>query len=129
VKGVTLMSHEMIFWRQTTMMSQSSRAIYDGLNEGRPVDGLGELAIEEILTRVIDNFAGAQRKSNGSKEWVIWRSPNGEDSFEVTWSNQHVRVDSHHVQLTDMNRLVEIAALFGCPPYDPQTGERFRLPQ
>jgi hypothetical protein len=121
------MSYELIFWRQMTLMSQSSKAIYDNLNEGRPVDGLGELPIEEILSRVIDNFAGAQREINGSQEWVLWRSPNGEDSFEVTWSDWHVRVDCHHVQLTDMNRLVEIAAAFGCPLYDPQGGERFRL--
>jgi hypothetical protein len=123
------MSYELIFWRQTILMSQSSKAIYDCLNEGRPVDGLGELPIEEILSRVVDNFAGAQRQFNGSKEWVIWHGPNGEDSFEVTWSKWHVRVDCHHVQLTDMNRLVEIAASFGCPPYDPKTGERFRLPR
>ena len=123
------MSYELIFWRQTILMPQSSKAIYDCLNGGLPVDGLGELPIEEILSRVIDNFAGAQREINGSKEWVVWRSPNGEDSFEVTWSKRHVRVDCHHLQLRDMNRLVEIAALFGCPPYDPKTGERFRLPR
>ena len=56
------MSYELIFWRQTILMSQSSKAIYDCLNEGRPVDGLGELPIEEILSRVVDNFAGAQRQ-------------------------------------------------------------------
>jgi hypothetical protein len=126
---VTLMSYELIFWRQTTMMSQSSKSIYDCLKAGQPVDGLGELPIEEFLSRVIDNFDGAQRQMQGSKESVIWHSPNGEDSFEVNWSNWHVRVDCHHVQLSDMNRLVEIAALFGCPPYDPKTGERFRLPR
>jgi hypothetical protein len=45
--------------------------------------------------------------------------------FEVTWSPVHVLVTLRAVETDEGNRLVDIAANFGAPLYDPQTGERF----
>jgi hypothetical protein len=122
------MGYELIFWRQLTMMSQPSKAIYDSLSENRTVEGLADLPINEILSLVLEAFTNAVKEVSGSKESVVWLSPNEEDSFQLTWSPQHIRVNCHHVQLNEMHRLVKIGATFGCPLYDPQTGERFRLP-
>lgn len=121
------MGYELIFWRQLTMMSQPSRTIYDSLSANRPVEGLADLPINEILSLVIETFTNATKDVSGAKESVVWFSQNEEDSFRLTWSPQHIQVECHHVQLNEMQRLVKIGATFGCPLYDPQTGERFRL--
>ena len=45
--------------------------------------------------------------------------------FEITWSPVRVHVTLRAIETDDGNRLVDIAANFGAPLYDPQTGERF----
>lgn len=121
------MSYELVFWRQATMMSQSSTNTYESLNNHRKVDGLSELPIDDVLGEIAATFPSSQRESDGSDEWVRWTSANEEDSFRVTWSTQHVRVECNHLPLEQVNLLVKIGEKFGCPLYDPQTGERFRF--
>jgi hypothetical protein len=111
------MSYKLMFWRQESMMSQSTELISDALCRGELVEGLSILPVEDFLSRLISEL----------NEWIKWISPNDEDSFKVTWSDQHVRVECQHLQLSEVNEIVDIAKSFGCPLYDPQTKERFRL--
>jgi hypothetical protein len=122
------MSYELVFWRQVAMMPISSKEIDESLRRDEIVEGLSELPVDDILSSVKEKFPSAARGFNGSQESLVWQSPNEEDSFRLTWSIQHVRVDCRHVPLIEVNLIVDIAARFGCPLYDPQTGERFRLP-
>jgi hypothetical protein len=121
------MSYELVFWRQATMMSQSSKTTYEALKINRPVEGLSDLPIDEVLSEIAASFPNSQRESDGSEECLGWSSADGEDSFRVTWSSQHFRVECHHLPLDQVNRLVKIGEKFSCPLYDPQTGERFRF--
>jgi len=70
-------------------------------------------------------FPAARREPNGASEWVDWQSPDEAQSFQVEWSPTHVWITCRGLHGPDMNRLVDLAAKFGCPLYDPQTGERF----
>jgi hypothetical protein len=121
------MSYELVFWRQEAMMPMSSREIYELLRAGGRIDGLSNLSVDDFAERVLEMFPDAVRGSSEAAPWIEWRGPNGEDSFRMTWTDQHVQVDCRHVALNDVNTLVDIAKSFGCPLYDPQTGERFRL--
>jgi hypothetical protein len=116
-----------MFWRQESMMSQSTELISDALCRGELVEGLSILPVEDFLSRLMSSFSGAVRNTSELNEWIKWISPNDEDSFKVTWSDQHVRVECQHLQLSEVNEIVDIAKSFGCPLYDPQTKERFRL--
>jgi hypothetical protein len=120
-------SYELIFWHQGAMMAQSSRSIYESLLAQNPVKGLSELPIESIVSRVVTSFPAAIRDGDREPETVEWRSDNGEDSFTMTWSPHHVRVECRQLALEHVTNLVDIAASFSCPLYDPQSGRRFRL--
>ena len=119
------MSYELIFWRQTPAQTKSPLSVHESLMNEIHVDGLVELPIDGILSRVMHDFPGTVRESNGPSEWLTWVSQNEKDSFEVAWSRQHVRVDCRHLHSDQMNQLIEIGAAFGCPLFDPQTNERF----
>jgi hypothetical protein len=124
-----VMSYELVFWRQATMMSQSSKTTYDALKNCQSVEGLSDLPIDDILSEITVSFPSAGREFVGADECVKWSSTDDEDSFRVTWSSQHFRVECHHLPLDQVNCLVKIGEKFGCPLYDPQTGERFRFSQ
>ena len=119
------MSYELIFWRQTPTQTMSPSAIFESLSNEQDVEGLADLPIEDILSTVTRDFPGTVRERNGSSEWLVWMSHNEKGSFELTWSRQHIRVDSRHLHSDQMNQLIEIGAAFGCPLFDPQTRERF----
>jgi hypothetical protein len=120
-------SYELIFWHQGAMMTQSSRSIYESLIKQDPVEGLSELPIENIVSRVMTSFPTAVRERDHVPETVVWSSDNGEDSFAMTWSPLHVQVECRQLALQHVTTLVDIAASFSCPLYDPQSGRRFRL--
>jgi hypothetical protein len=115
------MSYELIFWHQTPAQTKSPLAGTDGQH----ADGLTELPVEEILSSVMRHFPGTKSELNRPAEWLSWVSSNGRDSFEVTWSRQHFRIDCRRLHSDHMNQLVEIGAEFGCPLFDPQINERF----
>ena len=119
-------SYELFFWRQESMMTLSSRAIYESLRDGRAVDGLAHLAIDQLVAGVMVSFPEARVEPHGA-ERVTWRAENGEDGFEVTWSPQHLRVDCWHLGEAAVTTFIELAARYGCPLYDPQSGQRSRL--
>ncbi|MGC1419410.1 MAG: hypothetical protein WA786_04740 [Acidimicrobiales bacterium] len=121
------MSYELVFWRQEAMMSRPSREVYELLRSGERVEGLATLPLDDFLARIIEVCPGAVRQSDGATPSIDWDGGNGEDSFRVTWSDQHVLIDCRHVALDVVNSLVDVATAFSCPLYDPQTGERFRL--
>jgi hypothetical protein len=97
------------------------------LRQNEVVEGLSPLPIDMFLTKLMSSFPGAVKVAGGEREFIHWMSPNEEDSFKVTWSHQHVLVRCNHLPLSEVNEIVEIAKSFGCPLYDPQTKERFRL--
>jgi hypothetical protein len=109
------------------MMSQSSKTTYVALKKKETVDGLSDLPIEEVLAEIVASFPGCHRRSAGIEESIVWSSVDEEDSFRLTWSSQHFRVECHHLPLEQVNCLVKIGENFSCPLYDPQTGERFRF--
>lgn len=119
------MSYELIFWRQTPTQTMSPSAIYESLMSEQDVEGLADLPIEDILSNVMREFPGTIRERNDPSEWLVWVSQNEKDSFELTWSRRHIRVDCRHLHSDQMNQLIEIGAAFDCPLFDPQIGERF----
>ena len=119
------MSYDLTFWRQQPGMSLDPNETYRALNEGSSVEGLVPLPIEDMLRDLVLAFPSALRERNGPDEWVTWSSADGQDSFQVEWSGQHMTVACRHVHSDDMNKIVNIGVDHGCPLFDPQVGERF----
>jgi hypothetical protein len=120
-------SYDLFFWHQATVMSMPSRAIYESLRAHQPVEGLSALPIEGIVSKVVESFPSAVRGPHDGRDSLVWRDDNGEDSFDMTWSSLHVRVECRQLALRHVTTVVDIAATFSCPLYDPQSGRRFRL--
>ncbi len=117
------MSYELIFWRQRPGAALDPYETYTALNDGKVVNGLMTLPIGDIVDAVTETFVGAVRERNGPQEWVVWDHEG--KVLEMTWSSQHLRFDCRTLTGPEMNRVIDVAASFDCPLYDPQTGERF----
>jgi hypothetical protein len=118
-------SYELLFWKQSPVLTKPASFVYDSLMAERHVEGLVDLPIEAILSNIEREFPGTNRERNGPSEWLVWVSQNEMDSFEVTWSHKYVRVDCRHLHSYQMNQLIDIGAKFGCSLFDPQTGGQF----
>ncbi len=118
-------SYDLCFWSERPGIRLPPPAVYEHLLDGRAVDGLVSLAIEDYLAALAETFPEGTREPNGESEWFVWE---GADSmFEVSWSDAHVLVTMRPLNEDNANRLIDVAASFGMPLYDPQTGERFAL--
>jgi hypothetical protein len=76
------------------------------------VDGLIDLPIKEIIERIRAEYPSAVEKAG-----LIAYSA-GPNSFEVTWSWQHLRVEAAQFAELDQQRLTAIMAVFGCSPFE-----------
>ena len=119
------MSYDLCFWSERPGVRPPAQTVYERLLDVRAVDGLVPLAVEDYLGALADAFPEGLREPNGQSEWFVWE---GADSmFEVWWSAAHARVTLRPLNEDNANRLIDIAASFRMPLYDPQTGERFPL--
>ncbi|MGZ4184117.1 MAG: hypothetical protein ACXVUE_02780 [Solirubrobacteraceae bacterium] len=119
------MSYSLCFWSERPGAHVAPQTVYERLVEGSEVDGLLPLSIDAYLVALANAFPGGTREPNGTSEWFVWE---GSDSmFEVWWSSIHVLVIMRPLVEDNANRLIDLAARFGAPLYDPQTGERFAL--
>jgi hypothetical protein len=122
------MSYELVFWRQLTSDQRAPDEIYALIHE-RPSDTkLSVLPVEAFVARILQIFPAAVREPNGESEWIHCVGEDGAWSFQVEWFGQAVRVDMRGAWSNDTaNALIDIGQEFGCPLYDPQTRERFKL--
>jgi hypothetical protein len=123
--NIGVMSYDLVFWRQDKPLSETAEATYQRLIGGDRVEGIADLEIESFLTAVVAQFPGAVREPNGEIEWIDWSAEDGQASFQVEWSGQHVAVFCRRTSNKDMNRLINIAVDHDCRLYDPQVNERF----
>jgi hypothetical protein len=124
-------SYDLVFWKQQEGVNLDpavvDRALRDAVRPAELVEpaGLVELPIEAWLDELMRSFPDAVRGPNGPNEWIDWVSSDGRRSFQVEWSAVHVEIACRGTDNATMNRIIDIALEFGCPLYDPQTGERF----
>lgn len=113
------MSYDLNFWRQDTSVTRVPAETYADLCEEVPVQGLATLPIDKYLQRIKDTFPGCA----ASQTTVNWEGEEG--AFQVSWSEQHVRIDCYNLNPDAMNRLIDIGLEFDCPLYDPQVDQRY----
>ncbi|MAT72744.1 MAG: hypothetical protein CMJ58_24965 [Planctomycetaceae bacterium] len=112
------MSYDLDFWKYRKDVSLDDQETYERLSDGQFVDGLEELPIDLMLARLKEVFASWQQVDER-----FWQGDSG--SFEVFTTPQFFRVDCYGMDGEDMNSIIDVAAEFGCPLYDPQVGQRF----
>jgi len=113
------MSYDLNFWRYKPGRALKHEQVYEELCDGKTVEGLEEIPIDQFVARVIQEFADWERLD----ETTFDGGDRG--SFQLTTAPQSFRVDCYGMDGEDMNRFIEIANEFECPLYDPQVGQRF----
>lgn len=92
---------------------------YESLSNGESVEGLENLPIEQMMDKVCQAFSVGWEQLDP----VTWESP--KKSFQIFSTPQFFRVDCGGMTGEEMNVFIDIGNEFGCPLYDPQTGERY----
>ncbi|USH05322.1 hypothetical protein K6Q96_19120 [Grimontia kaedaensis] len=113
------MSYDLNFWSEPKGFESDPLEIYRALSDGSPFDGLYQINVAGFYKRIIEAFPGT-KESNGFLDWE-----GEENSFQVSSSSQHVRVDCYGEPGEWMNVFIDIGKEFSCPLYDPQTDMRF----
>jgi hypothetical protein len=100
------------YWQQRSDLAMQPPAIAQELAWGEDVDGLVDLPIREILDRLKAAFP-RHRETAGhlSLEFAAGRA-------EATWSWQHVRLELADMNEAERQRLLDVAAEFGCTAYE-----------
>ena len=113
------MSYDLSFWNQPADFNAAPLDVYRSLSEGIPFKSLNQIDVVGFYTRIIQKFPST-RESNGILDWE------GEkNSFQVSSSSQHVRIDCYGKPGEWMNVFIDIGKEFGCPLNDPKSNERF----
>jgi hypothetical protein len=118
-------SYDLVFWRFKPGRKGPPAMACEALLDGGDPDDLEALPIEEVLGAILAAYPKARRGPNGAEEWIEWSDDANRQVFEVWWSPKHFRVVCRGLPGEMMNAFIDIAHSFGCPLYDPQTGERF----
>lgn len=114
------MSYDLNFWDQENFVEKDPREIYRELCEGKEVEGLLYISTDAFFKRILEEFPGASKESDGS---LFWKGE--ENSFQATSGPQHIRIDCYGTPGEWMNVFIDIGNEFSCPLYDPQVDQRF----
>ena len=114
------MSYDLSFWKYKPGVTLKHQSTYDNLSEGTHVEGVEDLPIQAMLTRLEAHFSDGWKQS----EPMTWQSAE-RGSFQVFTTPQLFRIDCYDMDGEDMNRFIDLGAEFDCPLYDPQVSTRF----
>ncbi len=113
------MSYDLNFWKQKKGVNLDPQETYERLSDGEHVEGLEDIPIEQMMEKVREAFSPGWIQHD-SMTWEADRK-----SFQVFTTPQFFRVDCGGMTGEEMNLFIDIGIEFGCPLYDPQTGERY----
>ena len=112
------MSYDLDFWKYKPGVSLDHQTTYERLSTGEFVNGLEDLPIQTMVERLSQVLSDWERLDENT-----WESDRG--IIQVCTTRQFFRVDcSHGMETDDLNKIIEVAAEFECPLYDPQVGQR-----
>lgn len=123
------MAYSLYFWREEKPLDLTPDEIAQQVSEDLTVEGLAILPLDEVKQKFAETFPGLDDGLSG----LSWEGAGS--YFEVSWPPDPVNaliVTCGYKLLKSpdtMNQIIDVAHFFGCPLYDPQTGERYSLPE
>lgn len=112
------MSYDLNFWKYKPGVVLDHQRTYERLSDGQTVEGLEDLPVDRMLSRIGDVFGDWAKLSPDT-----WEGKKG--LFQILVTEQFFRVDCYGMEGEDMNQVIDVATEFGCPLYDPQVGVRY----
>lgn len=114
------MSYDLTFWKQKPTCTIPPAHIYRELLDGRAVESLERIPTADFVARIHQKFPGITT-DGGLTFWEGGKR----GMFELYSSDQHIHFCCREMAGDDMNTLIDTAAEFECPLYDPQEDRRF----
>ncbi|RYD62515.1 MAG: hypothetical protein EOP84_34530 [Verrucomicrobiaceae bacterium] len=125
------MSYDLYFWREERPAYLSPDEAIDRLDKEQPVDGFALFVNNAVVAVFQQEFPDIRLESHQ----LVWE---GVDSgFEVHFTHS----DERHIHMITatcgyglldhteiLNRIIDVAHLFGCGCYDPQVRKRYPEP-
>lgn len=110
-------TYDLAFWRESEGVHLDDESVYALLCDGEEVEGLEEIDTAALLKGFEEALPDFERV-----DLQAWSD--GEASWSVYTTSQHVRVDCAGMSGAQMEKLIAVAAGTGCLFYDPQEGAR-----
>ena len=117
-KELKLMAKDLSFWKYEEAVDYKPYDVYISLSDGKMVDGVAILPIDEIMTEVNEAFSDWEKLSDN-----VWEYD--DESIEIYTTEQFVRFDCYGVSQDNMNKLIDIMIDFDCCIYDSSIDVRF----
>jgi hypothetical protein len=107
----------LLFWHGGPHLRLSPSEVAREILWGEEVEGLIDLPVKVIIEALKSQYP-AHREQAGQ---LVLQVESGR--FEITWTWQSVRADSHNVPQDERQRLINAIEAFGCTSYeaDPAT--------
>jgi hypothetical protein len=116
-------SYSLVFWKGDTSDAEST---YQRLADGRHVQDIDLVDPPSVLTACRQAFGGWSVQAN---LWTYQLDGNGNGpGFDLEISDHMITFTCYGLQNEQMNQIIDTMSSLKYPLYDPQTGERFRLP-
>ncbi len=111
-------NHELGFWKQPRDFDAAPKNVLARLREGKHVESLEPLPIDEMIERIAAVFAHWNRIDRHD-----WEASDGA-AFQLFTTTQFFSADCYSMQDTDKEKIVNIGREFGCPVYDVELDRR-----
>jgi hypothetical protein len=120
-------SYDLAFWTDLRPIRPEPQQVYDQLQSGATVDGLGPFDTRAVLVVLGEKFPGLTPPPSAPAGTTAWKASDNSTAFEFTWSPQHLIATARGRYTNDqMNEIIDVGIeVGGGRLYDPQTGERF----
>ncbi|GAA4776605.1 MULTISPECIES: hypothetical protein [Flavobacterium] len=112
--------YELLFWKYLDEVYLNHQEVYESLIENQPVEGLEELPIQVILSRIANAFSNWERVDEFS-----FKNTKGAGAFHIVTTKQSVQINCYGTKGNDMEKLCQMMEEFKCPLYDPQVPVRY----
>ena len=114
IGGVEL-SYDLNFWEYSFGPLKNHQDTYERPSNGERVKGLVQIDVERIL----EDFSSVSTRQGFARLDDLNYEKDGE-AFQITITDQFLRVDCYGVSIDNMNEMIEIAKSHRLPLYDPQ---------
>lgn len=112
------MSRDLSFWKIKKVTQVRNSEIYLELSNGKYLDYVDELPMDQILEDFINVF----------RDWKMQKGLYFEkldEGFQLMITKQFVRVDCYGMTEYSMNKIIDILDKYKCPLYDSAIDVRF----
>jgi len=112
------MARDLSFWKTDNKTNMDNNSIYAALSDEVYLDNVAEIPMEQIQNDFNAVFKDWENSNNKFYE-------KGDEAFELMLTKQFARTDCYGMTQGNMNKIIDILAVYDCSLYDSAIDMRF----